>query len=195
MSRRSHFSRAAAFVAFSSVLSAPGFAQVTTRTPVKPLNPVVPTVTISLPPATTSAILHTGSYRLKIHVLPGPDATADIQKETDVVVTVSGGTVAINGARPATGPAALSGTISGNQFTAAGSDAGMHLVIAGTGTAAGVAGTLTVTSATKTAHGTFNLFVMPPSQAHKINEFGTKPAPPPEPNGGFWAWWDSWCIC
>ena len=192
MSHRSRLAIAALLVT-SSALTAPVLAQVTTRTPIQPITPIPDKVALPTGPAVspTSGILHSGSYRLKIHVLPGGDAPNDIQKETDVAVVVSGTSVTINGTSPSTGTAALNGTIASNQFTATGSDGPMHISIAGTGTASGVAGTLTVGSGSRTAHGTFNLRAMPPSQLHAIAEYGTKPPPPPTQGGGFWGWWDS----
>lgn len=193
MPRMSRITIITILVALPVILPRTAFAQVTTRTPVKPLTPIVQTAPPLATPALSlvNAMLRTGSYQLKIHVLPGGDQLNDIQKETDVAVTVTGASVTINGTSPSTGAAALNGTIASNQFTATGSDGGMHISIAGTGTAAGVAGTLTVGSGNKTAHGTFNLAVVPPSLIHKVKEFGSKPAPAPVQGGGFWGWLDA----
>jgi hypothetical protein len=181
-----------ALIALGTVLPTTAFAQVTMRTPVKPVTPIAQTAPLPATPALSlvNTMLHSGPYRLKIHVLPGGDEPVDIQRETDVIVTVNGASVTINGSSPASGTAALIGTIASNQFTATGSDGAMHLTIAGTGTAAGVAGTLTVGSGSKTAHGTFNLAIAPPSLLHKVKEFGSTPAPAPVQGGGFWGWWD-----
>ena len=179
-----------ALITLRTVLPTTAFAQVTMSTPVKPITPIA--VTTPLPSGPTmvpaSAILHSGSYRLKIHVVAGDDAPGDIQNETDVAVVVSGTGVTINGTSASSGTAALSGTIASNQFTASGSDGAMHVSIAGTGTPSGVAGTLTAVSGSRTAHGTFNLVAMPPSHLRKIDEYGTKPATPAPPAWSFSGW-------
>ena len=188
MLHRSRFA-AAALLVTSSALTAPARAQVTMKNPVKPITPIADKAPLPSAPTLSSgsAMLHSGSYRFKIHVVAGDDAPGDIQQETDVAVVVSGTSVTITGASPSTGAAALSGTIASNQFTATGSDGAMHVSIGGTGTASGVAGTLTAVSGSRTAHGTFNLVAMPPSQLKKIQEFGTKP-PASAPSWSFSGW-------
>lgn len=130
--------------------------------------PAVATPALAVPAA---SFLQTGSYQLRLYVVPDGDSTQTVTRTLDVQVTTSGNAVTITSDNPKD---TLRGTMHGSSITASGSSAGISMSIAATATAAGATGSFVAAGATNTVSGSMALTRAYRTQLHKIETYGTK---------------------